>query len=449
MRSRCCDSATLSERAAPARRLPLDGVRVLSQSIVWAGPFATLTLLDLGAEVIEVESIQHLNPTRTVLRHLPPSFREGNAGAQYVNSDLSEGFWNRQAWFNYGKRGAKSVTLDLRQQRGRKLFYELARVSDAFIENNSANVVEHLGIDYDTLSAINPRLIMVRFPGFGISGPDRHFRGYGNIMEALAGHTMARGYEGADPSMSPVILHGDPNAGTHAALALQMALFARERTGRGQLVDLSQQEAVIQHLTYSFMDYSMNRRVHGHPGNRHPSMAPHGIYRCASDDEWIALAVGSDEEFATLCEVLGLPALATDARFADVVVRHGNQRELDPLVDAATARRDARELMAALQARGVHAMRLEHQEEMFEDPHLNARDYFQPLTHPEAGTHQYPGPMTKFSRQPLIPLRGPAPCLGEHNREVLQGLLGLGDDDYQQLLDDEIIGTVYTEDATG
>ncbi|MFN8585815.1 MAG: CoA transferase [Dehalococcoidia bacterium] len=429
------------------RRLPLEGVRVLAQAIVWAGPFATMILADLGAEVIEVESIQHLNPTRTNYRHLPPALLAGRIGTNYVGRDGSEGFWDRQSYFNYGKRGCKSVTLNLRSERGRELFYELVREADVFIENNAANVAEHLHVDYPTLSSINPRLIMVRFPGFGTVGPYRHYKGYGTIMEAVAGHTAIRGYEDSDPSMTPNSLHGDPNAGANVAFAVQAALYARERTGQGQEIDLSQAEAVLGHLAYAFMDYSMNRRVQGHWGNRHPSMAPYDVYRCAGDDRWVAITVPSDEVFAALCQAMGCPELSSDPRYATVVERYEHRGELDAVISAWTRERDAREVMETLQVAGVPAAELTHQEELTEHPQLLERKYFQRITHPAAGTHQYPGPMGKFARNSLVPVRGPAPTLGQHNRDVLCGILGLSDEEYRALKEEQVIGTSYLESA--
>ena len=439
------------------RRLPLEGVRVLSQAIVWAGPFATLVLADLGAEVIEVESIQHLNPTRTTQRHLSPLMLAGTVGSYYVDRDPSEGFWNRQAWFNYGKRGCKSVTLDLARERGRELFYELVRHTDVFVENNAADVVENLQIDWPTLSAINPRLIMARFPGFGISGPYAHYKGYGNIMEAVAGHTLLRGYADADPSLTPSCLHGDPNAGATVAFAIQAALWARRRSGRGQLVELAQAEAVAQHLSYAVMDYSMNRRVHGHAGNHHPSMAPYGIFPCApaqspripedGEDRWITIAVPADAVFAKLCVEMGRPELADDQRYADVVSRHRNRDTLEAELAAWTAQHDAQELMVRLQHAGVPATACLHHPEMTEDPQLEARGFFQQITHPAAGTHLYPGPMAQFARTPLAPARWPAPLLGQHNEQLLRGLVGLGEEEYAQLVEDRIVGSAYLEDA--
>ena len=279
------------------RRPPLAGVRVLAQGLVWAGPFATVILADLGAEVIEIESIQHLNPTRTMLRHIPDVVMQGPGGSYYLNRDGSEGFWDRQAWFNYAKRGCLSATFDLQSERGHELFLDLVTKADVFLENNAAGVVEHLGIGWEVLHAANPRLVMVRFPGFGITGPYAHHKGYGTDMEAIAGHTMVRGYAGSDPSTTPVSVHSDPNAGTHAAWAVQAALLARERTGQGQLVEISQSEAVLHHIAFDVLDYGFNGREHGQRGNDHPAFAPYGVFPCAGGDRWIAIACTSDEAF--------------------------------------------------------------------------------------------------------------------------------------------------------
>jgi len=429
------------------RRLPLQGVRILSQSIVWAGPFGSMILADLGADVIEVESIQHLNPTRAGMRHIPPSMVEGPTGTVYLNRDVSEGFWNRHAFFNYAKRAHRSVTIDLRREEGRELFYGLVREADVYMENNAANVVEHLGIDYPQLSAINPRLIMMRFPGFGIEGPYKHFKGYGATMEAVVGHSLLRGSRDSGPSTTPPVYHGDPNAGAHAAFAVQAALYARERTGKGQLIDMAQAEAVTHHISYDLMDYLLNKRVNEHWGNRHPTMAPYGVFPCAGDDYWLALAVDSDEAFAALCREMGQPELVSDERFADVVSRYEHQDALNPIIGAWTQQHGQRELMERLQAAGVMAGMVYNQREMFDDPHLRERGFFLEWEAPEVGVRRYPGPMAHFQQTPLAPPRGPAPTLGQHNREVFQGLLGLSDEQYQHLVDAQLIGEAYLEDA--
>ncbi|MGE0135381.1 MAG: CaiB/BaiF CoA transferase family protein [Dehalococcoidia bacterium] len=429
------------------RRLPLQGVRILAQAIVWAGPFGSMILSDLGADVIEVESVQHLNPTRAGMRRLPPAILEGPTGALYLNRDGSEGFWNRHAFYNFAKRGHRSVTIDLRREEGRELFFGLIREADVFMENNAANVVEHLGIDYEQLSAVNPRLIMMRFPGFGIDGPYKHFKGYGATMEAVVGHSLLRGYSDSDPSATPAVYHGDPNAGAHAAFAIQAALYARERTGKGQLIDMSQAEAVTHHISYDLLDYRFNGRANQHWGNRHPAMAPYGVFPSSGEDTFVAIAVDTDEAFAALCREMGQPDLASDERFADLVSRYEHQAELEPAIAAWTRQLTQREAMERLQAAGVMATMVYNQAEMFDDPHLRERGFFVELDHPDVGTKRYPGPMAQFERMPLTPPRGPAPRLGQHNREVFQGILGLSDERLEELEAADVIGEAYLEDA--
>ncbi|MCX6024447.1 MAG: CoA transferase [Chloroflexi bacterium] len=315
------------------------------------------------------------------------------------------------------------------------------------MENNAAQVVEHLHIDYPDLVKVNPNLIMLRFPGFGITGPYRHYKGYGANVEAVVGHTHLRGYRDADPLETSPIYHGDPTAGAHGAFAVLAALAARRRTGQGQLIDMSQAESVVHHLAHAFMDYSMNQRVQEPWGNRHPSMAPHNVYPCAGDDRWIAIAVPSDPVFAALCRVMGAEGLAQDPRYAAGPDRYRNQDELDPVIAAWTRPQDNRALMELLQAEGVPAVIVSDQREMLDDPHLKARGFFQEVTHPAAGTHFYPGPFAKLSGTPLS-IRTPAPTLGQHNVEVFQGIVGLRDEEYAQLHDAGVIAETYAEDAT-
>jgi crotonobetainyl-CoA:carnitine CoA-transferase CaiB-like acyl-CoA transferase len=429
------------------RRPPLAGVRVLAQGLVWAGPFATVILADLGAEVIEIESIQHLNPTRTQLRHIPDVILQGPGGARYANRDGSEGFWDRVVVFNYAKRGCLSATFDLQDERGHGLFLELVKKADVFLENNATSVVEHLGIGWEVLHAANPRLVMVRFPGFGITGPYAHYKGYGLQMEGVAGHTMVRGYSGSDPSTTPNSLHGDPNAGSHVAWAVQAALLARERTGEGQLVEISQSEAVLHHIAFDVLDYAFNGREHGQRGNDHPAFAPYGVFPCAGEDRWIAIACTSDAAFAALMRHLDAPGIADDERFATTIARLRNRTAVNELAGRRTRHYRAEDLARRLQASGIPAAALAHHQEMHTDEHLNAREFFSPIAHPAAGTHLYPGPLGKLQHTADVPPFRPAPTLGQHNQYVYQELIGLSGEEYQKLIDDQVIGTVYLETA--
>ena len=428
-------------------RPPLAGIRVLAQGLVWAGPFCTMILADLGAEVIEIESIQHLNPTRAQLRHIPDVVLQSPMGSLYLNRDGSEGFWDRNVSFNYAKRGCLSATFDLQTERGHELFLELVKKADVFLENNAAEVVEHLGIGWEVLHAANPRLIMVRFPGFGITGPYAHHKGYGHNMEAVAGHTMVRGYADSNPSTTPVSVHSDPNAGTHAAWAVQAALLARERTGAGQLIEISQAEAVLHHIAFDMLDYEFNGRERRQRGNDHPAYAPYGVFPSAGQDRWIAIACTSDAAFAALMQHLGAAGFTDDERFATTVARLRNRTAVNELVAERTPRYAAEELARRLQGSGVAADALAHQQEMHADEHLTARGYFTPITHPAAGTHLYPGPLGKLKYTADGPPFQPAPTLGQHNEYVYKELIGLSDQEYQKLVDDQVIGTVYLETA--
>lgn len=427
--------------------LPLEGVRILSQGIVWAGPYATMYLADLGAEVIEIESTRHLNPTRATMRHVPDMLLAGPFGSLYPNREAGERHWDRNGTWLYAKRNHLSMTVDMLDPRGRELFLRLIGASDVFLENNAAGVVEKQGIDYEDLRLANPELIMLRFPGYGTWGPYKDFKGYGANVEGLAGHTALRAYEDGDPTGIANAYFADPFAGVHVASAVIMALHYKRRTGRGQFIEMSQHESMLNTLGRAFMDYSMNGRAQQSRGNSDTSKAPHECYPCRGDDEWIAISVGSDAEMAALAGVMGAPELAADPRFADVVSRHRNRRELDAVVSAWTAGEDRTDLMRRLQAAGVTAAAVIRQREMFDDPHLAARGYFRSVPHPEAGTHPLAGPAYRMSRTP-IGIRTPAPTLGEHNEYVYREILGLSEEEYRELLAAGITGDTYADSAT-
>lgn len=427
--------------------LPLEGVRILSQGIVWAGPYATMYLADLGAEVIEVESTKHLNPTRATMRHVPPPLLAGPFGSLYPDRDAGERHWDRNGTWLYAKRNHLSMTVDMVDPRGRDLFLRLVSKADVFLENNAAGVVEKQSIDYEDLRLANPELVMVRFPGYGTWGPYKDFKGYGANVEALAGHTALRAYEDGDPTGIANAYYADPLAGMHVASAIIMALHYKSRTGKGQLIEVSQHESMLNSLARSFMDYSMNRRVQRSLGNSDTSKAPHECYPCRGEDEWIVISVGSDAEMAALAEVMGMPAIADDPRFADVVSRHRNRKELDSLIAEWTAGEDRLALMERLQAAGVTAAAVLKQREMFDDPHLVARGFFQTVPHPEAGAHPLAGPAYEMSRTP-IGIRTPAPMLGEHNEYVYREILGLSEDEYRELVASGITGDTYVDSAT-
>lgn len=427
-------------------KLPLEGIRIIDMGIIWAGPFSTIMLADMGAEVILVESLQHFNQTRGNAPYPPEAaMRSETVGSSYVNHGFGpERPYNCYATFNYGERNKLSATLDLTRPKGREILLRLVKISDVFMENNAYGTMPKLGVTYEVLRAARPDIIMLAFPGYGNTGPYRHFKGLGANVEALVGHTWLRGYPDSDPSTTYSVYHADPAAGATAAFAVLAAIHHRRKTGQGQYIDMSQAENVIHHLSQAVMDYSMNGRGQGTLGNRDPSMVQ-GCYRCAGEDKWLVLSLEDDEEFVALGHLMGKPGLAQDPRFADAVSRYHNHDALDTIISAWTADKDHYELFHLLQRAGIPAGPVVDFGEVLHEPHLRARNFFLRTTHPDAGTHDYAGHLFRLSEGQ--PPNKPAPTLGQHNDYVYRELLGMAEEEYQQLRAEDYTGEVPLQEA--
>lgn len=416
--------------------LPLEGIRVLEHGEALAGPFCVVLLSDAGAQCIKVESIQR---SRGPVRPVP-----GSPG--YADNDVGSRPWERSANSNHVNRGKLGITLDLTRPKGVALYKKLVSVSDVVLENFSAGTMERLGLGYEELKRVKPDLIMISMSGFGATGPYRGYASYGFNVDGIVGQTALRGYADEDPSQSVPSVQADAVSACNAAFAVMAALVYRQRTGKGQSIDLSQAEGMVPHLVGPVMDYFMNRRSGKRLGNRHEWMAPHGAYPCRGEDSWVAIAVSSDEEWRALCRVMGDPSWSRDPRFGDMLSRHRNQDELDKLISEWTREQDHYEVMHKLQQAGVPAGPFMKEDEAYSDPHLNARGFFEEKTHREAGTHRYPGAVWKFSKTPMS-IHLLAPCLGEHNEHVFGGILGLSKKELAELEAEQYIGTDYLEGA--
>ena len=415
--------------------LPLEGIRILDFTVVWAGPFATMLLADYGAEVIRVESLQYFpsvtrgsiaRPDKETMRSTP-----GYVGA-YPERDPGPRPWNRHPMFNPHARNKLGMTVDLSRPEGRELFTRLVGISDVLIENHSARFMENLGLTYDVLTQSKPDLIMVSMPAFGMSGPYKYHQGFGINVESVCGLTWLRAYPDADLSETSSTLHMDAASGAAAAFAIMAALHYRRRTGRGQFIDFAQAENLMQSVGEILMDYPMNGRAQTSLGNRHPTMAPHGCYPCRGDDRWVVIAVASDAEWDRFCQAVGNPAWACDGRFADAASRYRHQQELDAHIAAWTRQHQPWEVFERLQRAGIAAGPVLRESDLFTDPHLHARGFFQVITQAEAGTHVYPGVMWKMSKTPA-PIRRPPVRMGEHNDYVYRQLLQLSDAELERL----------------
>jgi crotonobetainyl-CoA:carnitine CoA-transferase CaiB-like acyl-CoA transferase len=404
-------------------RLPLHGVRVLDLGMAWAGPYATRLLADMGAEVIKVEAVGNWDFIRTFTGQKPSVER----------------VWDKSPFFNHLNRNKYGCVLDLSQEKGRELFLRLVKVSDVVLDNFRAEVMDNLRLGYDALSQANPEVIVVSMPGHGKTGPERDFPAYGTGVEQLSGLCHLSGYADGPPQKTG-ISYGDPVAGIAAAGAVALALWDRRRTGRGQYVEVAQRENLINLIGEQIVGYSMSGREPPRRGNRHPSMAPHGCYPCGGDDQWLTIACEDDAQFAALCAVMGRPELASDGRFADVVSRHRNQDALDGLISDWTRERAKEDMSEALQAAGVPASPVLSVPEVFAEPHLRARGFYESVSHSVAGVWEVEGPHWRLSESPAH-VRLPAPAFGEHNGYVLGELLGLSAEEIAALEREGVTGT--------
>ncbi len=399
-------------------------IRALDLSMGWAGPLVGELLAEMGAEVIKVEDTRHFDWWRGSLAMAPPEMQP----------------IERASVFNTVNRGKLGLTLDLSDPRGVALLKRMVANADVLVENFSPGVMRRLGLEYQTLAAINPRLVMLSMPAFGSEGPDADSRAYGMTVEAMAGITSLSGYpEGGQPYMLSNAL-GDPVGGLNGTLAVMAALFDRERTGHGQLVELAQVEGLIPFAAASLVESQLTGRQPQPLGNRNREYSPHGIYRCVGDNSWIALGIDRDERWPAFLRVLGLEHLGRDPRFADMVSRKRNEDALDAEISGATTRFDAADLGAKLQAAGIAAGLVASAPDVLGDAQLASREFFVAIDRAVVGTYLYPGAGMRMAMTPLRPNR-PAPLLGEHNRRVLGEIIGLSLDELDELERAGLIGT--------
>jgi len=430
---------------------PLSGVRALELAEIWAGPYCGALMGDMGAEIVKVEAIQRIgrgpiHPNLDV--------------AGYPYDGPGERPWNRQANFNAISRNKVGLTLDLGSKEGRESFKDLVSVSDVVFTNYAFGVMDRLGLGYEELRKVKPDLIVLFTPGFGNTGPYKRFHSMGMAIDALSGHSALRGYPDMDLSNNSLVHHPDAAGGVTAYFAICAALLYRARTGIGQFIDLSQAETFMPHLGEVFLEEQMTGRPRERRGNRHPDMAPHGCFPCAGEDKWVTMAIRNEGEWRSLCQIMSMPHLADDERFATLSLRLKNQNALDDVIRQWTSPQDNYEVFHLLQGKSIPAGPVfDCGADTLEDPHLQARDYFQVVTHPDAGTYPMSGPIWSFldyehsqasiEHEPIQREKRHehAPLLGEHNAYLLGEVLGYSDERMQELEERQVIGTVPLEGA--
>ena len=388
---------------------PLAGLRFIEVTANWAGPIAGRHFADLGADVIKVEL--HTKPATRTLAWVP--------------ADIWPDHYHRAGYFNKLNRNKRAICLNLATDEGRAVLLDLVRQADGLIENNAARVMTQLGVGYDTLREVNPGLVMCSMAGFGATGPERNYSAYGSNIEAMSGLASVLGY-GPGEYYGTGSYYADPVTGNHGAVAILAALHGRRATGRGRWIDMSLFEAVLPYFSQELLTYAATGESPEPTGNASPVDAPQGVYPCAGEDNWLALTVRDERDFAALAKVIGCPELAADGSCATVEAR----RAAAPAIDAAIAAWSREETVtaaaAALQAAAIPAAPVMPNWMVVSDNHLNDRGYFVQIRHPVAGTHVFPGFPWRFEETPAAIAR-PAPLFAQHNHEVFTELLGMSD----------------------
>lgn len=406
--------SSLPGAASTTRAGALDGIKVVIFGGFAAGPQVGTHLANCGATVVHVESRQCPDG----FRYSYPPFKDHVAGV------------NRSGTFNHHNDSQLGVTLNLKTPGGRTLAQRLAAWADVLIENFIPGTAAKLGIGFDELQRINPRLIMLSTCNMGQTGPRARHPGFGSQLSALAGFTHLTG----EPDGPPEPVYGpyiDFVAVIFGGVAITAALLERERSGIGQHIDLAQYETGLQFIAPALLDATVNGRVPGRDGNRDPDAAPHNAYPCR-DEVWLAMSCWNDAEWSTLCSVAGHPEWSSDPRFATGAARKAHEAELDRQLAAWTAAQDAKDLMHRLQARGVRAGVVNTMRDLLEDDQLAHREAWQVQVHPEIGAQHHRLPAYRLSETPPR-VFAPAPCLGQHNRDVFIERLGVTPEDYDRL----------------
>lgn len=411
-----------SVSGSPVVGLPMSGLKVLDVTSWWAGPATTQLLAAMGAVVIHVEAIQRPDGMRFA------------ATTPFVGRGA---WWEYSAFYLTINANKQGITLDLSKPDGLALGRRLLEWADVVVENFTPRVMDGFGLSWEEVHAINPRAVMLRMPAFGLDGPWRDRVGFAQTMEQVSGMAWVTGHAGEEP----LIPRGpcDPLGGMHAAFALQVAMAERDRTGVGLLVEVPLVEGALNLAAEQVIEHSAYGGVLGREGNRSPHAAPQGLYSCLGEDQWLAISVETDAQWAALCDVLGGPAWATDGALGS----HGGRRAAHDRIDDELMRwaadRDLGQTVDALVAAGVPAAALADPRTLHTHPHLVARGFLEVVDHPVVGTHALFGMPFRVSGIESW-IRTPAPTMGQDNEAVLRDLLGLAPEHIARLAADGVIG---------
>jgi benzylsuccinate CoA-transferase BbsF subunit len=393
-----------------------EDLKVAAFSWAMVGPLTLKFFADYGATVVRVET-----STRPCVTRTSAPFKDNIAGL------------NRSGYFNHFSANMMSLSLNMTNPMGMAVAKDLIGWADVVMENFTPGVMDKWELGYEALKQINPDIIMVRQNGFGTEGPYKNLAAFGMILAAIAGIPNYIGWPDRGPLPVGVGAYTDSISPRFASAALIAALDYRDRTGKGQLIDLAQFETALYFLLPGLLDTAVNGREPARNANAVGWAAPHNVYPCKGKERWCAIAVCAESKWTALCTAIGNPALATDARFDTLEHRKENEYALDAAIESWTIERTPDEVMTVLQAAGIPSGIVENSADVFADPQLRERGLFWPMEHSEIGMFNHLGSSMVLSETPAQATT-PSPCMGEHNEYVLTKILGKTDEEFVELL---------------
>ncbi len=394
---------------------PLDGIKVVIFGTGVVIPDFGKIMGEFGADVIKIESNENLDFMRT------------------ISADP-----NNSQGFNESNRNAKSFGVNLNTDKGREIVKELIKNADIVGDNFRGGVVKKLGFGYESVREFNPDIVYISSQGFGGGGPNSDYKAYGPMLAAFSGVLSLWAHPDDEYPAGANFPHPDHIASKQATVAVLAALDYRRRTGKGQFIDMSQIESAACLIGESYLDYTINKRVQKPTGNRSAHSAPHGCYRCKGHDQWCAICVDTEDEWQNLCNVMGMPELVNDTKFANLTNRLKNVDELEKIIEAWTINFDPEVVMHMMQSAGVAAGMAQRAVDTIADPQLKHDNAIVEVDHPVAGNRLYPNMPWSISNMEFCE-SAPAPIIGQHTEEICRDVLNISQDDINRLTEEKIL----------
>lgn len=397
-----------------------EGITIVSFAWAVVGPLTMKYFADYGATVIRIESTTYPDANR-----LTPPMKDGKSR------------FNRGGYYNFYNANLYSMTLNMSKSKAIELVKGLVEKADVVMENFSPGVMDKWGLGYEELKKIKPDIIMLRQSGFGTSGPYSRLPAFGMTLAGITGIPNLIGGPDSSPMPVGVAAYTDCICPRFASAALIAALEYRNKTGKGQLLDLSQFETSLYFILPAILDYAANGREPSRIGNACSFAAPHDVYRCKGVDRWCSLAVFTDAQWKSLCHVIGQENLMDNPDYSTPLARKENEEQLNAVIGSWTRHLTAEEVMEKMQSEGVPAGVVQNACDVYNDPQLRHRGLLWKLDHTEIGEFAHLGQVFQLSETPAEAFR-PSPCIGEHTEYICSEMLGLSDEDFTQLLNEGV-----------